>query len=85
MKKLTQEEELLVAIFEGPVRPLTEEDQKISHEADQRYEERKRIRYERYALLLNISVEQIGEMEKVNPLGLIEKVAYAKVGRGSVC
>lgn len=70
----TQEEEILLAIFEGPVRPLTEEDQKIQDEVDSRYEERKRTRYEGYAEILDLPIEEIERMAKENLTGLIQKV-----------
>lgn len=78
MKKLTQEE-VLLAIFEGPMRPLTEEDQKVSDEANLRYEERKRARLEGYATLLELPIEHVEEMYKRDIVGLIQRVAGKKM------
>jgi len=77
--KLTKEEELLVEIFEGPVRPLTEEDQRIQDEADQLYKERRCIRLEGYAKVLGVPLEQVEKMARENIVGLVTRVTNQRL------
>jgi len=79
MKKLTQEEEVLLAVFEGPVRPLTEEDQRIQDEVNGRYEGCKQARYEGYAEVLGLPFEQVEKMAKENIAGLVTQVTNRRL------
>lgn len=73
------EEEILRAIFEGPIRPLTKEDQIIQDGLDKKYQENVEARDREYAKILGISVERVQEMRKKNLLGLVEAVALKKI------
>lgn len=76
---VTKEEEILCAIFEGPVRPLTREDQIEQDERELRYQEKIQARNEEYARVLGISAEKVAELRKENVIALIERVAEKKV------
>lgn len=76
---MNTEEEILRAIFEGPIRPLSKEDQRIQEEAEERYRERTQARDVEYAGILGIPIERVQEMRKKNLLGLVEAVALKKL------
>ncbi len=70
----------MLAIFEGPVRPLTREDQEWRDEQDRRYEERVRIRREEHARILGVSLEEVIRREKTSLLALAQEVAMRRAG-----
>ena len=76
---MTKEELLLRVIFEGPIRPLTEEDQRQQDLADARYQEAIQNRNVRCANILGITVEEVEEMRTRNPRELIERVALRRM------
>lgn len=73
------EEEILRAIFEGPVRPLTKKDQAQEDERERVWQEKTAAKNIEYAKILGVSVERVEEMRKNNLLGLIETVALRKI------
>lgn len=79
MSKEMTGEEILRAIFEGPIRPLTREDQAKEDERVRAWQEKTAAKNIEYAGILGVSVERVEEMRKNNLLGLINAVALKKL------
>ncbi len=79
MTKSQKKQELLMAIFEGPTRPLSKEDQEAQDQADTRHEAAVQAKNQEWGFLLGISPDEIAELRETNLMGLIERVALKKM------
>lgn len=74
------EEEILRAIFEGPIRPMTREDQAEYDRREQDYAEKQGRRLQECANRLGVEITEIERMQKENAKYLLDLLANVKAG-----